>query len=106
MADFRTQFEEIGQAFVKHYYNMFDNPETRTNNLISLYLVSANLLGLINYIFFLSICGGFGFWQQEQCFQTFEGGKSAGVEQIKARLAVSSHWNCSYLRINTNKYTF
>jgi hypothetical protein len=41
MADFRTQFEEIGQAFVKHYYTMFDNQETRTNNLIALYLVSA-----------------------------------------------------------------
>ncbi|OWA53930.1 putative nuclear transport factor 2 [Hypsibius exemplaris] len=62
MADFRVQFEEIGQAFVKHYYAMFDDPNSRTNSLINLYL-------------------------QEQCVQTFEGSKSAGVEQIKARLA-------------------
>lgn len=57
MADFRVQFDEIGQAFVQHFYRLYDNPESRAN-LISLFL-------------------------NEQCYQTFERTKSAGVEAIK-----------------------
>ncbi|GAU95179.1 hypothetical protein RvY_06845 [Ramazzottius varieornatus] len=63
MADFRVQFEEIGGAFVQHFYNLFDNAnaESRANNLIPLFL-------------------------NEQCFQTYENSKASGVEAIRACL--------------------
>jgi len=62
MVDIASQFETIGQAFTSHYYTLFDNPQTRTDGLINLYLA-------------------------QQCFQTFEGHKSSGIEQIKQKLA-------------------
>ncbi|XP_055343696.1 probable nuclear transport factor 2 [Paramacrobiotus metropolitanus] len=62
MADHLTQFEQIGQAFVKHYYTLFDNQQSRTESLINMYY-------------------------QQGCFQTFEGNQAAGHDAIRQKLA-------------------